>query len=641
MRPILLSSLLLVLALTGCATTVSVPTPQQRAQEQHAGQLFSNGQYAQAAQAYLALAAQYRASRDHFRLRAAEAWRESGSLPQATQVLDRVDRDRLSPVDARQYDLLKAEAAMAQGNPGPALRLAGNQNNPLPAPWHQRALELRAKAQAATGQPWQAARTRVTLDPLLTGIDRERNSQRILTLLSGLGADALKQRIDTMSPNDPMYRWLAQALGQMGVPVAQAAPQLAQPVGTLLPGGNQAEGYRMPRQVALLLPVSGPLAAAGNAIRQGFFAAYFQAGHGLDPLPPVKVYDTAGTADGALAAYQQAVADGASLVVGPLTREGVSAIVAQPVLPAEILALNRPDGQAMPPPRVTEFALRPEAEGIQAARHMFQRGLTQAVVMTSGDSSAQRAADAFKIQFEGLGGHVTIMLTLDPAVVNYAPQIQSLHLGQQPEGTTDTTPVPDAGVNTNPHTGIFLSMRPEQARLLMPQLRLAAVKLPVFATSHVYGGEDNPVADGDLDGVEFCDAPWLFNAQPGLPSRAAVATLLASARGTSGRFFAFGMDAWSLVPYLDWLRTHTGSYLPGATGRLSEDGFGHVHRTLIWASFDHGLAHPLDGNLQLGAPVMQPAPAGRAPTPQMPSPTDDIQPPLPAHAGSVPADDGY
>ncbi|HET7300718.1 MAG TPA: penicillin-binding protein activator, partial [Oleiagrimonas sp.] len=330
MRSIRLSSLLLVLALAGCATTVSVPTPQQQAQAQRAEQLFGNGQYAQAAQAYQALAAQYRASRDHFRLRAAEAWSEAGSLSQAAQVLNGVDRNRLSSVDVRHYDLLRAEAAMAQGNPAPALQLSVDRNNPLPAPWHQRALELRAKALAATGQPWQAARARVTLDPLLTGLDREQNSQQILTLLAGLGVDALTQRLDTVSPSDPMYRWLAQALGQLGVPVAQAAPQLAQPVGTLLPGGNQAEGYRMPQQVALLLPVSGPLAAAGNAIRQGFFAAYFQASHGLDPLPPVKVYDTAGTANGALAAYRQAVADGASLVVGPLTREGVSASSALP-----------------------------------------------------------------------------------------------------------------------------------------------------------------------------------------------------------------------------------------------------------------------------------------------------------------------
>lgn len=637
MRPIrlssLLSALILLLTLAGCATTVSVPTPQQQAQEQHAGQLFDNGQYAQAAQVYQALASQYRASRDHFRLRAAEALHKAGSLTQAAQVLDRVDRDRLPPADARHYDLLQADIALARGNPAPALQLSGSQD--LPAPMRQRSLALRAQALAAAGRPWQAARTRVTLDPLLAGDDRVRNGQQIFTLLSGLGVDTLKQHASTLSPSDPMYRWLTQTLGQMGVPVARVAPQLAQPVGTLLPGGNQIEGYKMPQQVALLLPLSGPLAAAGNAIRQGFFAAYFQASHGAHPLPPIKVYDTAGTVDGALTAYQQAVADGATLVVGPLTRDGVNAILGQPALPAAVLALNHPDGQALPPAQVTEFALRPEAEGIQVARRMLRRGLTRAVVLTSGESFAQRAADAFKTQFEGNGGHVTTMQTLDPAVMNYAPQIKSLSVTRQPSMSSGSSPAPTPDTST----GIFISMRPEQARMLMPQLHLAGIKLPVFATSHVYDGQDNPVADGDLDGVEFCDAPWLFNAQPGLPSRAALASVLPSARGTSARLFAFGMDAWSLVPYLDWLRAHPGSYLPGATGRLSEDGFGHVHRTLIWASFDHGLAHPLDGNLQLGTPTLQPTPGTSTPATALPTPATSA--PLPANADSVPASNGY
>lgn len=635
MRPIRLSSLLLVLALAGCATTVSVPTPQQQAQEQHAGQLFDNGQYARAAQAYQALASQYRASRDHFRLRAAEALHAAGSLAQASQALNRVDRDRLQPADARHYDLLKAEIALAQGNPAPALQLSDNPN--LPVPMRQRLLTLRAQALAASGRPWQAVRIRVTLDPLLAGDDRAHNSQQIFTLLSGLGVEALKQRASTLAPSDPMYRWLTQTLGQMGVPVARLAPELAQPVGTMLPGGHQVEGYRMPQQVALLLPLSGPLAAAGNAIRQGFFAAYFQTSDGTRSLPPVKVYDTTGTTDGALTAYQQAATNGATLVVGPLTQDGVSAILGQPVLPTALLALNHPDDQTLPPAQVTEFALRPEAEGIQVARHMLRRGLTQAVVLTSGESFAQRAADAFKTQFEGNGGHVSTMQTLDPAVVNYATQIQSLHMTGRPDVDAGSSPAP--GLDTLTGTGIFISMRPEQARLLMPQLHLAGINLPVFATSHVYDGEDNPVADGDLDGVEFCDAPWLFNAQPGLPSHAALASVLPSARGTSARLFAFGMDAWSLVPYLDWLRSHPDSYLPGATGRLSEDGFGHVHRTLIWASFGHGLAHPMDGNLQLGTPTQQPAPSASTPGAALPMPATST--PLPAHAGSAPASNGY
>jgi outer membrane PBP1 activator LpoA protein len=94
-------------------------------------------------------------------------------------------------------------------------------------------------------------------------------------------------------------------------------------------------------------------------------------------------------------------------------------------------------------------------------------------------------------------------------------------------------------------TGIFISMRPQQARLLLPQLQIAQVNLPIFATSHVYGGSDDVGANRDLDGLEFCDAPWLFDAQPGLPNRSDIAARLPAARGSAARLFAFGMDAWN------------------------------------------------------------------------------------------------
>ena len=123
--------------------------------------------------------------------------------------------------------------------------------------------------------------------------------------------------------------------------------------------------------------------------------------------------------------------------------------------------------------------------------------------------------------------------------------------------------------------------------------------MPVFATSHVYAGSDDAGANRDLDGVEFCDAPWLFDAQPGLPSHANIAALLPAASGSAARLFAFGMDAWNLVPYLDWLRAHPGSYLPGASGQLTADQFGRVRRVLIWAKFQNGLARPLGGSLQM------------------------------------------
>ena len=118
----------------------------------------------------------------------------------------------------------------------------------------------------------------------------------------------------------------------------------------------------------------------------------------------------------------------------------------------------------------------------------------------------------------------------------------------------------------------------------------------MFATSHVYSGARNPGLDRDLDGIEFCDLPWLFDAAPGMPSRNELGTSLPSTAGAGARLFAFGMDAYRLLPYLDWLQLHRDAYLPGATGQLALDDFGRVRRLLVWATFSNGVARLTGGS---------------------------------------------
>jgi outer membrane PBP1 activator LpoA protein len=135
--------------------------------------------------------------------------------------------------------------------------------------------------------------------------------------------------------------------------------------------------------------------------------------------------------------------------------------------------------------------------------------------------------------------------------------------------------------------------------LLLPQIKLAGhANIPVFATSHIYAGDYSPGLDRDLDGVEFCDAPWLFDTTPGLPQHSDIVKSLDSAHGAGGRLFAMGLDAYALLPYLDWLSQHRDSYLPGATGQLAEDNQGRIQRLLTWAQFDNGAARPINGQLQ-------------------------------------------
>jgi outer membrane PBP1 activator LpoA protein len=347
--------------------------------------------------------------------------------------------------------------------------------------------------------------------------------------------------------------------------------------------------------------------AVAQPVRDGFFAAYF-----ADDAPqraPVTVYDTGSTPADAVAAYRRAVADGADRIVGPLARDAVSAVFAQGSLPVPVLALNQPDGAQTPPPGSAAFGLNPDAEAAQAAERMLQQGISHAVVITATEDWAERAALAFRAQFESRNGQILGEARVENGEVNYSAMIRQT-LASVPTsssapslpGAAPVAPVPGAAAPAPVDTGVFISMRPQQARLLLPQLKLAGyTNIPVLATSHIYAGNYNPGLDRDLDGVQFCDAPWLFDAALGLPNHDAIVRALDSARGAGGRLFAMGMDAYRLLPYMDWLAQHPDSYLPGATGQLAEDRLGRIQRLLTWARFDNGVAHPLAGSLQTSA----------------------------------------
>ena len=598
------------LLLSGCVPTNVRPSPAELAAAQNAATLEQQGQFDQAAQAYLALAAQSSGNGDHYRLLAAEAWRQEGQIQLAAPTLAQIKRQRLTDDEPLRFDLLRAELALTGHDAATALQLTTQPNVTVPPALQLRLLELRARAMEATGDHWGAARSRVQMDAQLSGLDQSQNRRQVLDLLVKLGVEPLKQRAAAMKPGDSMLSWVNEALGRLGVAVAQSQPELQQPVGTLLPGANAnvREGYKVPQKIALLLPSDGNFAAASESIREGFFAAYIDAGRNHAPRPLVRVYDSRGTADGAVKAYQQAVGDGAQLIVGPLTRAEVAAVFSQPNLPVPLLALNHPDDKQLPAGNISEFGLLPETEGAQAADHMVERGVRHAFVLISTDDFAQRAASAFKAEFAARGGQLDGMTTL--TTFNAAP-----------------SGVPPTDATTGPgDAGIFISMRPNQARMLLPQLLVANIHLPVFATSHIYDGIEDATSNRDLEGVEFCDAPWLFDAQPGLPIHADIATQLPGAKDGAARLFAFGMDAWNLVPYLDWLRAHPGSYLPGASGQLTADEFGRVRRVLIWAKFQDGLARPLGGSLQTDDVPSSTPPDTSSPAPPSSSAAGGFQP---------------
>lgn len=553
-----------------------------------AEQLYQQGDFDQAASAFLDLANTHRGdAAAHYQLRAAEAMRERGDLEGAARALSDLKRRRLHGDEPLRLDLLDAEIALAHGDAAQAQALLAIGDD-APPNLRLRALELRARAESSAGDAFASARTRAQLDRLLSGADREQNRKQLLDTLATLDANTLKTRIEALPPSDPTRPWVEQALRKQGQMLARELPRPSQPVGTMRPGEDgalEAEGYQPSKRVALLLPLNAQLAGVANSIRDGFLSAYFA--DRAERRPEVRIYDAGKTPAEAIAAYQQAVADGADRVVGPLQRESVGELFRQP-LTAHVLALNHPDTGEVPPPGNAEYGLLPEAEGAQVAERLRARGIARAALIVAEADWAERAARAFRAQFEAGGGVISGETRLRDKEVNFATAI------------TQAT----ASLGDPIDSAVFISLRPQQARLLLPQLKVANVTAPVFATSHIYSGDGNATLDRDLEGVEFCDAPWLFGPLPGRPERSQMSGQIASANGVGARLFAFGLDAYALLPYIDWLIAHPDAYLSGATGELTADNFGRVHRLLSWARFVNGIAQPAEGALS-AVPMQQ------------------------------------
>jgi hypothetical protein len=129
--------------------------------------------------------------------------------------------------------------------------------------------------------------------------------------------------------------------------------------------------------IALLLPGSAnAFTRAAEAVKLGINnAAKIQ---GSVPLP-IRVYDVAGDAASITADYRRALAAGARLVIGPLTRDGVTALTSSGSIAVPTLALNVPDGTLRLPPNLYVLSLHVEAEARQVARLATEEGPPQCV----------------------------------------------------------------------------------------------------------------------------------------------------------------------------------------------------------------------------------------------------------------------
>ncbi|EQM71015.1 penicillin-binding protein activator [Pseudomonas tohonis] len=536
------------------------------------------------------------------RLSAADLAYKQQDIGRSARILEQVQLDGLKPAQQVFASTLAAELAMARNQPKSALKALSHPSlerlGELPVEQQTRTQLVRARALEADGQNLAAARERVFIAPLLNGEAEKTNHEAIWTLVSNLPADQLQAGGDA-----DLAGWMelarvtkgAGTLEQQQAAIESWRTQHAQhPAAEALPAPlvKLKELANQPlTKIALLLPQEGPLASVARALRDGFLAAHYQAQQAGQNPPAIQLYDSShlSSLDDF---YRQAQADGVQLVVGPLEKPLVKQMSDREQLPITTLALNYSDAGQEGPAQLFQFGLAAEDEAREVARRAWGDGMRRAVALVPRGEWGDRVLNAFRQSWEQSGGSLIAAEHVDQPV-ELAQQIADLFQLRQSESRAKRlqgalgTQVAAQPSRRQDVDFIFLAATPQQAQQIKPTLAFQyAGDVPVYATSHLFTGSNNQAQYLDLNGIRFCETPWLLNSND--PLRQEVDRQWPQAGGSLGRLYAMGVDAYRLAPRLNQLKALPESRVDGLSGSLSLNPAQRVERQLPWAEFRDG-----------------------------------------------------
>ncbi|VVP41671.1 penicillin-binding protein activator [Pseudomonas fluorescens] len=542
------------------------------------------------------------------RLSAADVAYRQGNAGQSAQILQQVPVEQLKPGPQVFASTLAAELAMVRNQPKAALTALSHPSlqrlGELPAEQQVRTGTVHARALEADGQTLAAARVRIFIAPMLSGDAASKNHDAIWILIASLPIEQLQP-----TTSDDLGGWMGLALAvktagtleqqQAAIdnwraqnPKHPAAIQLPQALTNLKELASQPLS-----KIALLLPQDGQLASVGKALREGFMAAYYQAQQTGQKPPAIEFYDSSKLTS-MDEFYRKAQADGVQLVVGPLEKPLVKQLSARPQLPITTLALNYSEGE-QGPPQLFQFGLAAEDEAREVSRRARADGLHRAAIMVPKGEWGDRVIRAFSQDWQANGGTIVATERVDQPV-QLAQQIADMFKLRQSEGrakslqSTVGSQVAAQPSRSQDIEFIFLASTPQQAQQIKPTLNFQyAGDVPVYATSHVYSASGDVNQYNDMNGIRFCETPWLLDAND--PLRRQVTAQWPQAAGSLGRLYAMGVDAYRLAPRLGQLKALPDSRLEGQSGSLSLTQNQRVVRQLPWAQFVNGQVQRLPG----------------------------------------------
>ena len=344
----------------------------------------------------------------------------------------------------------------------------------------------------------------------------------------------------------------------------------------------------IPQRVAVLLPQDERYQVVSNTIRTGILHQSNQWPD--DQQPDILFYDSSQAIP---EVYQQAVADGADWVIGPLRKTSVAALLPLTDLSVPVLALNQvPLPDDIPPADIFFMALNPEDEARQAAKRIWSDQYQRPAILAPDNAWGQRLSTAFQTYWSELSDVSPAIAYYDPATFDHGTTIKQLFLSDQSyarhrqiqtwlKQNVEFTPRRRIDIDA-----IFLIARHVQAQGFAPQLKFHfAGDLPIYATSYAWQGQLNQHQLADMRGIQIPDMPFLASQEALQP----VLDATPDQQLRYVRLFALGMDALGILPHIPRLQNDTHVLWSGVTGTLSLNKVQSINRQLTW--------------LQLGNPI--------------------------------------
>ena len=323
-----------------------------------------------------------------------------------------------------------------------------------------------------------------------------------------------------------------------------------------------------------------------------------------NPGAELKIYDTSSKPlDQVLAQVQQ---DGASIVVGPLLKNNVEELMKSNTT-LNVLALNQPE-QVQNRANICYFALSPEDEARDAARHIHEQGKQAPLLLIPRSTLGDRVANAFADEWQKLGGGIVLQqkfgsaselragvnggagIALNGSPVSASlPQQQSVTIG----GLSIPAPPTDAQISGGGKVdAAYIVATPQEIAFIKPMIAMrngSQSGATLYASSRSAQGTAGPDFRLEMDGLQYSEIPMLAGSNPALMQQA-----LSTVRNdySLARLYAMGVDAWALANHFTQMRQVPGFELNGNTGDLTATQDCVINRKLSWLKYQQGQIVP-------------------------------------------------